>query len=373
MQPTPCDWLLGTLFVAGKEFIAVFFQLICFSRLGLFDFFTGPLVLYVTLIVFNFPFLNSYLFACLRLSVWNRLSTDVRLPIAQIAVVLIFQCSAALCAAAMTKPAKDRWSNRTAVWSSNVDATADVQYNDVREREPQDYALVFAEEFVAVMALLVGLVHLMEADKVVSKLLERWKAASEAPEAEDASDASKRPTSGQPTFPPNARGNDDDVDQIPTSSLDVGSSCDFGPTAGAPFNFIRSDASTKTNAANVNPGNRLPVPSAYILQVCLLVAGLTRAFPSAHQSLHVSIYVIMLRKGDDYINSTRIAGGVAATVLATVYCYVAYRWSSDGGRERGATAQNDHRISKRLMHYHRNPPYLFSPLSISASDLPRRR
>ena len=61
---------LQNIVLCLKEFTAVLVQLVCFSRLGPVDLFNGGVLLYMILVVFAFPFLNSYLFGFLRFGMW---------------------------------------------------------------------------------------------------------------------------------------------------------------------------------------------------------------------------------------------------------------------------------------------------------------
>ena len=146
-----------------KEFFAVMFQLVCYSLLNSFDLFTGPLILYVMLVVFSFPFLNPYLFAVLRLGLWNTGEAWIS-TLLQTFFVAVVQCSGAVVAGLISKAASSTWPAAMLVQvGSIVNSTgkmAGVMYND---RLLDNWSgIVIIEEFAAVLALVVGAIHLVE-------------------------------------------------------------------------------------------------------------------------------------------------------------------------------------------------------------------
>ena len=70
----------------------------------------------------------------------------------------------------------------------------------------------------------------------------------------------------------------------------------------------------------------VPVPVDLILYASLLVAAVSRAFPSAHQSLHLSLYFWWMGFSGEKFDDTgaRIGGGYLATGIALAYYYVWY-------------------------------------------------
>ena len=77
----------------------------------------------------------------------------------------------------------------------------------------------------------------------------------------------------------------------------------------------------------------VPVPTTFILHACLIVAALLRAFPSAHQATHISLFLIMAPpEGLDtreWKNACgmRILGGYIATAAVILYYWVVYIWA----------------------------------------------
>ena len=83
-----------------------------------------------------------------------------------------------------------------------------------------------------------------------------------------------------------------------------------------------------------------PIPATLILHASLLVLAISRAFPSAHQSLHLTIY--LWGKGiitDNNVAIERIGGGYTACVAALAYYWFwyVYAGNADGdGNSDGA-------------------------------------
>jgi hypothetical protein len=150
------------------EFGAVLFQLICFSRLGSKDYYylvnqkadfaqydnsqlepslASNFVLFVTLLIFQFPFLNGYILFMYDTCVigrtsFKRIGTCLILTGIQIiAVVAVWQ---------IIRAAQENWKGTITWIVPQVQATDD----------GRDFGAEFVEEWFAVMALLVGYIHL---------------------------------------------------------------------------------------------------------------------------------------------------------------------------------------------------------------------
>jgi len=297
------DWFLGTLLVCLKEFCAVGFQMVCYSRLGSFDFFTGPLVLYVTLVVFNFPFLNPYLFAFFRFGPWlkeQKGSMYHFYVFIQVVFVSGSQLSGAYVASFITKDYLAKWGKDIGFLNSNLTKVdAGVMYKSLDNGlDSGSVGYLFAEELVSVVVLLVGVIHILEGS--LPKLLDVWMSIerSESYNPEDK--------------PPN--------NPVETSSVPK---IDKGP----------------------------PVPSDFILHVCILVAGIIRAFPSAHQAMHITVYLIAMEYENVSPGGYRVFGGLVATLLCTGY----YRWVF---RPHSPDA-----LTSKLLNRARIPAYLYAKLT----------
>lgn len=280
-------WFYGSIVLVLKEFVAVVFQLVCYSRLRSFDLFTGPLVLYLTLVVFSFPFLNPYLFAVLRLGPWNT-GENLGYVLIQTFCVAAAQCGGGAVAAVISTNVNSTWPSSGLVKSGSVvngtGVAAGSMYNDSLENNW--LGLVVLEEFAAVLALLVGVIHLVECH--AESLLK------------------KRPAP-------------------PPSTIDV----------------------------------ITPLPSELVFQVCVLVAGIVCAFPSAHQALHVSIYLEVSGAEKAERVWLRFLGGFLATCSGILYYYVVYVWSV---AEEGSSAFEG--SSRAIMHNFRDPAYFYSRLVV---------
>jgi len=71
-----------------------------------------------------------------------------------------------------------------------------------------------------------------------------------------------------------------------------------------------------------------PISVSLIMSIVFLIISITHAFPSADQSLHVTIYMSLseLRKGD--VGWYRLFGGVLGTGLALLYYHIYYNSNS---------------------------------------------
>jgi hypothetical protein len=94
------------------------------------------------------------------------------------------------------------------------------------------------------------------------------------------------------------------------------------------------DAELKDLTSRVVLKTYVPVPFMLVFQVCILLAGVSRAFPSAHLSLHVSVYNACMETNSLVSVCLRIAGGFLAAVVALLYYFVWYVWvgKPEGGK-----------------------------------------
>jgi hypothetical protein len=265
------QWVGGTVFLCFKEAVAVMFQLLCYARMGNYDFFNGALILFVTLTAFGFPFLNSNLFTCLRLGPWyirpaHNFEYHLGGTLIQIVFIALFQVGGAAIAAAAWYGIVEKWGmlakgvdNGMLYTNSNVSGAV---YNSIDGRVTADdasRAAIFFDEFAAQAAFMVGAIHIMEAVAPGLLISAVWQ--------------KKQPASSEP--------------------------------------------------------GHTPVPLHFILYVCLLVAGVTRAFPSAHQSPHISVYLLVLGcLGGQGIDTTacwlRIGGGILSLGFVIPYYWYMY-------------------------------------------------
>lgn len=270
------DWIWGTVFQCFKEFLAVFFQLVCYARMGNYDFFNGALVLFVTLTVFAFPFLNMNLFALLRFGPWFKPSEQsIWGTITQTILIAGFQIAGASAAAAMWYDIISRWGSLENAVDNGILYNSShyhgAIYNSLDSNTEIESVLakacIFFDEFAAQLVLLISLIHILEAclpDLLSSALWQPKEKTNTEPTTEDA-----------------------------------------------------------------NKVTHTPVPMQFILYVSVLIAGLTRAFPSAHQSPHVSAYLLVLRQlGMDDIDVgacwLRLFAGVFSTLFALMYYWFVY-------------------------------------------------
>jgi len=243
---------------AATEVSAVFFQVACFSRLGATargsdePSLAANLVLFVTLVVFQFPYLNGYIVLMYDTCVMARTSAlRVFLCVVLIGCQLLGVWLATLLILCVQNEALP-W-NGTITWMAPKKAATPSDAG-------RNLGVEFFEEFVAVTALLVGYVHLTYLN------------------FEYAKEPAKR--------------------------------------------LFQSSAHL---FSKIEPAiHQLPIPLPFILQVTLLVAGLLRAFPSAHLSPHVSLYVALMGYSTWGAFGFRILGGAVALLVTYVLFWVFY-------------------------------------------------
>ena len=70
--------------------------------------------------------------------------------------------------------------------------------------------------------------------------------------------------------------------------------------------------------------SRAPMPIGLIMSVVLLVIAITHAFPSANQSLHVTMYLLVLDFQTGEVCGFRVLGGILGTAVALLYYHGYY-------------------------------------------------
>jgi hypothetical protein len=290
--------------VAGntlKEYLAVIAALLCFSRIGLADHVYSGMCLYVILVVFSFPFLNPYLFIFLRLGPWAKWdtvetpkgvpevsvsNTFVRYAF-QIAIMLIGQLFGAY-TAAMIRNRLDEVYDSEYTPPSPSSSNFTTALADMHTK----YAI---DEMFCVAFLLIGLTHLIQCYCDVILVNVHWSKPS-----------TSTPTGSNTSFA---------VEYTP-----VADGCDAPVlTPITPNDIVDTPTLNNPVAPNAIAGN-------LIATACVLVSCLSVAFPSAHQSLHVTMYLASLKTSplanDEELY--RIIGGSAGTILALGYYYAVF-------------------------------------------------
>ena len=315
------SYTVQTAIICLKEFTAVLVQLVCFSRLGQVDLFNGALLLYLVLTVFSFPFLNSYLFGFMRFGMWcvGDSSAWFFKTFTQFIVISIFQVLGACAAAEMVKWSKASWTG--AVYHSISDRNGTIsQIGFVyKEAKGVGFFVLFLEEFFAVLILLIGLLHLIHTFSAELLLNTYW-AQEPVKEASEEERIKTKETAAEERAKKFETALDNILKQIgeirdepiqpPRLTANLSSQATFSATPSKPFP---------------------PVPAELILHASLLVAAVSRAFPSAHQSLHLSAYFwCMGYFGNDFNQVLyRVLGGYVACIVAVAYYLY---WYSRAGR-----------------------------------------
>ena len=294
------------------EFSSVLFQLVCFSRLGANDYYylvnhkTGEteqrsqdepslaanLVLFVTLVLFQFPFMNAYILFMYDLCVIARSSWS---RIAGCFWLLGMQIVGVVMAWLVIRDVQGRWKG-TVKWIVPAFEATD----NGREMWAE-----FWEEFFAVLALLVGYVHV--------------------------------------TY------------------------LNFGK-----LGLFRSREHLFSEFSEVT--RKLPVPMTFIMQVTLLVAGLLRAFPTAHLSPHISCYLLIMRYTTWAAFYFRMVGGFAAFCVAYVLFWAGYTLRTEVQPWLGQTpeAEKKERMVGSRQHYQEIPTHQPEVAVVTPDDVFQR-
>lgn len=341
------DWILGTAFNCIKEFTAVLFQLVCYSRMNNYDFFNGSLVLFTTLIVFGFPFMSPSLFATLRLGPWNVAGTWAFAGTCiQTGLIIGFQLLGAFAGAKTVVKYNEAW-NLTS--KSVISGGVDAMYTGTDGKEDPGWDLL--EEMIAQTCFLIGLIHIIESSTPGSLTNAAWQATNKAKKSKEEEDliekiqdietlSNMQSTENQildntnkvlkqlqklskrikQTNPPKARLSVSNQ----TGSANTDTSAD-----STQLETSTTDAITEPTPDGIS---HQPIPLELILYASLLVAGITRAFPSAHQSIHISLYLYCTDHISSEVCSYRIGGGILATFLALMYYHFVYRWRNSDNR-----------------------------------------
>ena len=289
------DWFLRMLIQCAKELVAVFFILTAHQRLGAYDLFNTPLVLFLTLVVFAFPVMNTYMFIFLRFGPWFKYDTLLR-SIAQTCMITVAHIGGAFCAVALyTNKVKDNFDDSRFATLENSTQKIGILYHDSVNAGWWEY---FVEEGVAVFVLLVGLVHLIEADMHMLLAHSFWNMGNAVHPTDTESETEKL---------------------LPG----VADSDDAAPATRPKAAQFTLQSSAQPAKFKIPPYHSIPIK--LIVHVSILVAGIMRAFPSAHQSLHITLYVgngILDEWPSDF--NGRLIGGFVGLLLALIYYHTVY-------------------------------------------------
>ena len=294
-------WRGRTALLCLKELVAVMFILTAYNRLGAYsDLLTAPLLLFLTLVVFAFPFLNSYLFVFLRFGPWYAPGHLVRSAV-QAVLVCGAQMAGAGCAVALQRQVIAVWYSDAAMRNPEGGAIGALYADSVNLGAVES----MLEEGGAVFVLLVGLLHCIEADAKGLVVYAFWN-----------EEAAKLAASA-------------DGEEAVLARNDAGSSGSISPPAnnnGVKLEPHRAHRAKSPATATVTPRYNA-VPVELILHASLVVAGVVRAFPSAHQSLHITVFVgaALVDGGFPDLFWARIGGGIVATGLALGYYHLLYK------------------------------------------------
>ena len=376
------DWpyWAQTAVICAKEFVGVLMFLVAYSRMGMFDTFTAPLVLYMVLVVMAFPFLNSYLVFLMRYGPWYvPIKEYYRMwmlrTVLQFCLVTVSHGLGAWAASAAVKSYTENklWKDAAMVRDING---ADVVESKLSYRAVADSGedldlvrfMFFLEEFVAVFILLVGILHLMEA--ITPRLLQSafWnpkdgdsKAVEHALTSGAGFSSRHRDMSillqrvgfnvkaverGMVDVLKYVKSVDENVKRVyeleaHNTTGKVVKKVTEGEVNEKGFRLSKNEDATlypdtlpsvegvdseKSLPPPMDLKTYVPVPFMLVFQICILLAGVSRAFPSAHLSLHVSVYNACMETNSFASVCLRVAGGFLAANAALLYYFVWYVW-----------------------------------------------
>ena len=287
-------WGKTIIFSAIKEYLAVTAALLCYSRVGVTDYMYSGMCLYVILVVFSFPILNPYLFMFMRLGPWAKwdviinkdesqvtswTNTFVRYLI-HITITLVGQLLGSVTAAHIRNKLDTVYNEYVPIPEVNSTVTTD----DMHTKYVMD-------EMFCVAFLLIGLTHLIQCYHEIILGNVYWNKKNTTAVAPDS--------------------------DVPTGAIDT-DDCAAESYAQVQDAII----TTFNNPQNPSRG----IAGNLIASACVFVSCLSVAFPSAHQSLHVTIYLASREHSilGDQEELYRIIGGISGTLIALVYYYMFY-------------------------------------------------
>jgi hypothetical protein len=306
------QWMSAMFIQCLKEFVAVVTFFLLFSRLGVYSLDNAAFTVYLTLVIFNFPYLNPYLLGFVYFVLtWKAKyiffdkptisNYTLRKTIVFVALG-IFQILGAVAAAFWRKNMTDTYGTESMdpVTGGSI-AYRITKYNGTVLLEgPRNIvagqgnswsnvkAMWFLDEWFAVMLFLIGVAHINEAFKPTRAIVQRTE---------------EKVTDGTST-----------VSETPPSNA-------ISPPMTNTYNRLFN-------------ANHVPVVS--IFYICVLAAGISRTFPTAHLSLTSTAYLSIMQHltnatSTEFVDLQndepllRMAGGVTGTLLAGLYAWFIYR------------------------------------------------
>jgi hypothetical protein len=372
------QWFVNTMYLGFKEALCVLIQLVCFSRTGFGDMFTGSLILFMMLVSFGFPFLSSYLFLVLRLGPWYNQSMGLyglfRL-ILQVVFIIGSQLLGGFAAAEFLKLYGSTWAgsgmseidsrknwifNRLNGTDGMASSRVDWQFLNV-DRDV-DGRLSALEEGLNTFVFMIGLLHLMEVDTeklLLSAFFNRENDTKSLKEVSvqgsgEAIGMSSSDTSGDEPYKASSD-TSKTLNPVPAGYFRVDKTRILPPVKVPPGKYsnsadsafpgssfhLDSEVPSVTNVeADVRrdaDGNvfrpHVGIPIQLILHVCLLLAATQRAFPTAHGTPAISVFLYQMKYTTDSVAISRITGGFIGSFFSLLYYYIWYVWP--GNKQRG--------------------------------------
>ena len=329
----------GTLYMLAKEYVAVLVQLVCYSRVMLPDMFTGPLILFMMLVVFGFPFLSSYLFFVLRLGPWYNGQMGVRgwmRIVLQAFLMTSAQLLGALTAASFLNTNGHIWAQ-----SGMTESGSSVYWLFANVDDKVDPQLPALEEALNTLLFMMGLLHLMEADTELMTSAFWSKAQNpDLPEKktevqEDSNTAFRKEVGAK-------------LDTLTATIQALKARLEDPLTKPVPppfrleplprnlsGSYLPLGETRRKNPDGANFTFHVPIPITFIAHVCVLLAATTRAFPTAHGTPAITLFLAQMGYCDQSVAWSRVAGGCIGALVALFYYYAIYVWP--GRNQRGVS------------------------------------
>jgi hypothetical protein len=354
-----------------KEFTAVLIFMVAYSRTDTLDTLASPLTLYMVLTVMSFPFLNSYIFFVMRFGPWWKKGWNrywIMRTVKQFMLITGFQIAGAAAAHSLVSKYEDVWKGAKPAYmlntteirgfaydnskpSLNITSKAEkllLEYNAVSdEGKEANRAGFFFEDFTAVSFLLIGTLHLMEA--ITPKILPSafWytdgnvNADYVMSNGTGLSSRHRDLHLQMEKILKNVERLEKKIDKMQSHETEQKES-KTKPGGDTPPTLTGTTA-VPQNEPKPSIEAYTPIPFMLIMQLSLLLLAVTRAFPSAHLSPHISVYD-GLDTGEWVRAGCRMGGGFTASMAVLVYYKYVYMCSGEQDPSKSKTAPHAVRL-----------------------------
>jgi hypothetical protein len=374
------DWAWNTLYIFFKEYIAVVLQIVLFKRLDLPDFLTAAFITYVLLVSLGFPFINSYLFFLLRLGPWTTSKNTPGIKslmknLFQIVIVITAHLLAARTAADFLKSHETTWEtshiHEIMNQGQNTSFESTISWNFYGSDENVNVALPGIEEALNSFLFLIGLLNIMEADFGEAMSSAYW---NEKPTQKGSTIEVKNDkllaeiTATRNLINEQTKNIQEKLEEIKTQAT-VPPIKPLRTFIPLPNKSILSNvnATQNTRIVSLEPvGRRMngedifthhsAIPITFILHVCILIAAISRMFPTAHGTPAITMYLYLREYCSGEVATSRVMGGSIGALMALLYYYIYHVWA---GRYQSPIPEKF--VQSIIV---REPAYLYSELQL---------